>query len=169
MYNLQILRQFPFIYRWRSALLWRAFFTTAMVAVVLRALIDFCKSGRCGLFGKGGLIMFDVTADYVTYHLVDLPPVITLGVLGGILGSLYNFFLDKVLRLYNFINEYVLCTDVTSSLNNPYLHSLNCTYSILLIFQYQKYVICTVILDHLWKQITVNVQRTPNIHPLNHV
>ncbi|KAK3143559.1 hypothetical protein QOZ80_4AG0301830 [Eleusine coracana subsp. coracana] len=90
---------------WRSALLWRAFFTTAMVAVVLRALIDFCKSGNCGLFGKGGLIMFDVTADYVTYHLVDLPPVITLGVLGGILGSLYNFFLGKVLRLYNLINE----------------------------------------------------------------
>ncbi|KAL6844057.1 hypothetical protein ACP4OV_025730 [Aristida adscensionis] len=90
---------------WRSALLWRAFFTTAMVAVVLRALIDFCKSGKCGLFGKGGLIMFDVTADYVTYHLVDLPSVITLGVFGGILGSLYNFFLDKVLRLYNLINE----------------------------------------------------------------
>jgi len=79
-----------------------------MVAVVLRALIDFCKSGKCGLFGEGGLIMFDVTADYVTYHLVDLPPVITLGVFGGILGSLYNFFLDRVLRLYNLINEYVL-------------------------------------------------------------
>uniref|UniRef100_A0A0E0PET8 Chloride channel protein n=1 Tax=Oryza rufipogon TaxID=4529 RepID=A0A0E0PET8_ORYRU len=90
---------------WRSALLWRAFFTTAMVAVVLRALIDFCKSDKCGLFGKGGLIMFDVTSDYITYHLVDLPPVITLGVLGGVLGSLHNFFLDKVLRLYNFINE----------------------------------------------------------------
>ncbi|KAJ1273125.1 hypothetical protein BS78_06G256800 [Paspalum vaginatum] len=90
---------------WRSALLWRAFFTTAIVAVVLRALIDFCKSGKCGLFGTGGLIMFDVTADYVSYHLVDLPPVVTLGVFGGILGSLYNFLLDKVLRLYNFINE----------------------------------------------------------------
>uniref|UniRef100_A0A0E0PET9 Chloride channel protein n=1 Tax=Oryza rufipogon TaxID=4529 RepID=A0A0E0PET9_ORYRU len=81
---------------WRSALLWRAFFTTAMVAVVLRALIDFCKSDKCGLFGKGGLIMFDVTSDYITYHLVDLPPVITLGVLGGVLGSLHNFFLDKL-------------------------------------------------------------------------
>jgi hypothetical protein len=66
-----------------------------------------CQSGKCALFGKGGLIMFDVTADYVTYHLIDLPPVITLGVFGGILGSLYNFFLDKVLRLYNLINEYV--------------------------------------------------------------
>ncbi|XP_044326563.1 putative chloride channel-like protein CLC-g isoform X3 [Triticum aestivum] len=91
--------------RWRSALLWRAFFTTAVVAVVLRALIDICKRGRCGLFGKGGLIMFDVTSGYVNYHVIDLPPVITLAVFGGVLGSLYNFFLDKVLRLYNVINE----------------------------------------------------------------
>ncbi|KAI5010214.1 hypothetical protein ZWY2020_012351, partial [Hordeum vulgare] len=91
--------------RWRSALLWRAFFTTAVVAVVLRALIDICKRGRCGLFGKGGLIMFDVTSGYVNYHVIDLPPVITLAVFGGVLGSLYNFFLDKVLRLYNIINE----------------------------------------------------------------
>lgn len=89
---------------WRSALLWRAFFTTAVVAVVLRALIGFCKSGKCGLFGKGGLIMFDVTEASVSYHLVDLPPVIVLGVIGGILGSLYNFLLDKVLRIYIQIN-----------------------------------------------------------------
>ncbi|XP_043806511.1 putative chloride channel-like protein CLC-g isoform X2 [Manihot esculenta] len=62
---------------WRSSLLWRAFFTTAVVAIVLRALIDFCLSGKCGLFG----------------------------VTGGILGSLYNFLLDKVLRIYNLVNE----------------------------------------------------------------
>ncbi|PKA48859.1 Putative chloride channel-like protein CLC-g [Apostasia shenzhenica] len=90
---------------WRSALLWRAFFTTAVVAVVLRAFIDFCRSGKCGLFGKGGLIMFEVTADNVSYHLVDLPPVIVLGVLGGILGSSHNFILDKILRLYTHVNE----------------------------------------------------------------
>ncbi|URE24727.1 Chloride channel protein [Musa troglodytarum] len=42
---------------WRSALLWRTFFTTAVVAVVLRTFIYFCRSGNCGLFGKGGLIM----------------------------------------------------------------------------------------------------------------
>ncbi|XP_020683589.1 putative chloride channel-like protein CLC-g [Dendrobium catenatum] len=90
---------------WRSALLWRAFFTTAVVAVVLRAFIDFCKSGKCGLFGKGGLIMFDVTAANVAYHVADIPPVIVLGVIGGILGSFYNFLLRKVLRIYNHINE----------------------------------------------------------------
>lgn len=90
---------------WRSALLWRAFFATAVVAIVLRALIDVCRSGKCGLFGTGGLIMFDVYSANVSYHLADVPPVLLLGVIGGILGSIYNFLLDKVLRLYNLINE----------------------------------------------------------------
>ncbi|CAL9105226.1 putative chloride channel-like protein CLC-g isoform X1 [Musa acuminata AAA Group] len=90
---------------WRSALIWRAFFTTAVVAVTLRALIDICERGKCGLFGKGGLIMYDVTSDTVTYHIADLPPVILLGVIGGILGSLYNFLMLKVLRVCSLVNE----------------------------------------------------------------
>lgn len=85
--------------------MWRAFFTTAVVAIVLRALIDFCLSGKCGLFGKGGLIMFDVYSESISYHLVDVPPVLILGVIGGILGSLYNWLLSKVLRVYNIIYE----------------------------------------------------------------
>lgn len=91
--------------RWRSALLWRAFFTTAVIAIVLRALIDVCLSGKCGLFGTGGLIMFDVYSASVSYHIVDVPPVLLLGFVGGILGSLYNSLLTKVLRIYNLINE----------------------------------------------------------------
>ncbi|WOK95081.1 chloride channel-like protein CLC-g isoform X1 [Canna indica] len=90
---------------WRSALIWRAFFTTAVVAITLRALIDVCERGKCGLFGKGGLIMYDVTAENITYHVADLPPVILLGVIGGILGSLYNFLMLKVLRLFSIVNE----------------------------------------------------------------
>lgn len=96
------------LYRWRSALLWRTFFTTAVVAVVLRALIEFCRSGKCGLFGQGGLIMFDVNTATATYNTEDLLAVIFLGVIGGILGSLYNFLVDKVLRTYSIINEYVI-------------------------------------------------------------
>ncbi|XP_058181555.1 putative chloride channel-like protein CLC-g isoform X2 [Rhododendron vialii] len=88
---------------WRSALLWRAFFTTAVVAIVLRAFIDFCYSGKCGLFGTGGLIMYDVTSVNLPYHIGDVPPVLLLGVIGGILGSFYNFLLDKVLRIYNLV------------------------------------------------------------------
>ncbi|KAM0026330.1 putative CBS domain, chloride channel, voltage gated, chloride channel, core [Helianthus debilis subsp. tardiflorus] len=90
---------------WRSALLWRAFFSTATVAILLRGLTDTCLSGKCGLFGTGGLIMFDVSSVDITYHLEDVPPVLLLGVIGGIAGSLYNFLLGKVLRFYNLFNE----------------------------------------------------------------
>ncbi|MCL7035137.1 hypothetical protein MKW94_013355 [Papaver nudicaule] len=90
---------------WKSSLLWRTFFTTTVVAIVLRALIDVCNSGHCGLFGKGGLIMFDVTSASTAYHIADVPPVLILAVIGGLLGSLYNYLLDKVLRVYNVINE----------------------------------------------------------------
>lgn len=90
---------------WRSALLWRTFFTTAVVAVVLRAFMNYCNIGKCGLFGKGGLIMFDVSSVNITYHITDLLPVIVLGVIGGVFGGLYNYLLDKVLRVYNLINE----------------------------------------------------------------
>lgn len=73
--------------------------------MILRTLIDFCLNGLCGLFGKGGLIIFDTYSDFPAYHLGDLPPVLALAFLGGILGSLYNFLLNKVLRVYNLIHE----------------------------------------------------------------
>ncbi|PKA57167.1 Chloride channel protein CLC-c [Apostasia shenzhenica] len=90
---------------WRSALLWRTFFTTAVVAVVLRAFIDYCRSGNCGLFGKGGLIMFDVSSSVTTYSSADLVAVIVLGIIGGVFGGLYNFLVDRILRVYSIINE----------------------------------------------------------------
>lgn len=91
--------------RWRSALLWRTFFTTAVVAVVLRSLIGFCRSGKCGLFGEGGLIMFDINSTIPDYNMVDLLAVTLIGVIGGLLGSLYNYLVDKVVRTYSIINE----------------------------------------------------------------
>ncbi|GJN38414.1 hypothetical protein PR202_gb27451 [Eleusine coracana subsp. coracana] len=93
---------------WRSALIWRSFFTTAVVAVVLRLFIELCGTGKCGMFGKGGLIMYDVSTmfdDLMTYHLKDIPTVILIGVIGALLGGLYNFLMMKVLRVYNMINE----------------------------------------------------------------
>ncbi|KAG1331480.1 chloride channel protein CLC-b [Cocos nucifera] len=83
---------------WRSALLWRIFFSTAVVVVVLRGFIEYCDSGKCGLFGKGGLILFDVSSVSVTYHASDLLPVALIGIIGGVLGSLYNHLLHKILR-----------------------------------------------------------------------
>ncbi|MBA0687871.1 hypothetical protein Goari_005691 [Gossypium aridum] len=90
---------------WRSALLWRTFFTTAVVAIVLRGFIQLCSTGTCGLFGQGGLIMYDISAANVVYSTPDILAVILLGVIGGILGSLYNYLVDKVLRTYSIINE----------------------------------------------------------------
>ncbi|KAK4790796.1 hypothetical protein SAY86_031209 [Trapa natans] len=89
---------------WRSALLWRAFFTTAIVAVILRALIDVCLSGKCGPFGKGGLIMYDVTSTNVSYSISDVPAVLILGVVGGLLGAVFNFLMNKVLWVYSRVN-----------------------------------------------------------------
>ncbi|MBA0863653.1 hypothetical protein Goshw_024024 [Gossypium schwendimanii] len=90
---------------WRSALLWRTFFTTAVVAIVLRGFIQLCSTGTCGLFGQGGLIMYDISAANVVYSTPDILAVILLGVIGGILGSLYNYLVDKVLRTYSIIND----------------------------------------------------------------
>ncbi|KAL6840155.1 hypothetical protein ACP4OV_029965 [Aristida adscensionis] len=90
---------------WRSALLWRTFSTTAVVAMVLRSLIDYCRGGGCGLFGKGGLIMFDLSSRLPTYTVTDLIAVVLLGILGGLLGALFNFLVDRILRVYGLLNE----------------------------------------------------------------
>ncbi|KAE8706793.1 Chloride channel protein CLC-c [Hibiscus syriacus] len=80
---------------WRSALLWRTFFTTAVVAIALRGFIELCSTGNCGLFGEG-LIMYDISAAKVVYSAPDTLAVILLGVIGGFLGSLYNYLVDKL-------------------------------------------------------------------------
>lgn len=49
--------------------------------------------------------MFDVSGVSVRYHAVDLIPVAVIGVIGGILGSLYNYVLHQVLKVYNVINK----------------------------------------------------------------
>lgn len=72
---------------------------------MLRGFIELCHEGKCGLFGAGGLIMFDVSNVTVRYNVMDIIPVVIIGVIGGVLGSLYNYLLHKVLRLYNLINQ----------------------------------------------------------------
>lgn len=46
---------------WRSQLMWRVFFTSAIVAVVVRTAMGWCKSGNCGHFGSGGFIIWDIS------------------------------------------------------------------------------------------------------------
>ena len=78
----------------RPRLTWRAFFCTATVSVVLKALIHICSGDRCGAFGSGtgGFIIFDISEggqdDYKVYELI---PMALLGVTGGLLGALFNY------------------------------------------------------------------------------
>lgn len=72
---------------------------------MLRSLIEYCRSGNCGLFGKGGLIMFDVSSQVTSYTTMDLAAVVLLAIVGGLLGALFNFLLNRILRVYSYINE----------------------------------------------------------------
>ncbi|KAI5073275.1 hypothetical protein GOP47_0011288 [Adiantum capillus-veneris] len=85
---------------WRSSLLWRAFFTSATVAIALRVAVSNCDSSSCGVFGTGGSIMFDMGVVSTTTGLSELIPVVILGVVGGCLGSFFTFLSGKILRTY---------------------------------------------------------------------
>ncbi|RYR62410.1 hypothetical protein Ahy_A04g019962 isoform A [Arachis hypogaea] len=45
---------------WRNQLMWRVFFTSAIVAVVVRTAMGWCKNGNCGYFGSGRFIIWDI-------------------------------------------------------------------------------------------------------------
>ncbi|PSS01450.1 Chloride channel protein like [Actinidia chinensis var. chinensis] len=75
---------------WRSQLMWRVFFTSAIVAVVVRAAMGWCKSGNCGHFGSGGFIIWDVSGGQEDYSFEELLPMAVIGVIGGLLGALFN-------------------------------------------------------------------------------
>lgn len=49
--------------------------------------------------------MFDVSDVTVKYRVMDIIPVVVIGIIGGVLGSLYNYLLHKILRLYSLINQ----------------------------------------------------------------
>lgn len=50
--------------------------------------------------------MFDVSSATASYTIPDILAVLFLGTIGGIFGSIYNYLVDKVLRMYSIINEY---------------------------------------------------------------
>nr|GMD60193.1 chloride channel protein CLC-D [Ipomoea batatas] len=75
---------------WRSQLLWRVFFTSAIVAVVVRSAMGWCKSGKCGHFGSGGFIIWDISGGQDDYSVQELLPMAIIGVVGGLLGALFN-------------------------------------------------------------------------------
>ncbi|KAF5944603.1 hypothetical protein HYC85_018680 [Camellia sinensis] len=79
---------------WRSQLMWRVFFTSAIVAVVVRTAMGWCKSGKCGHFGSGGFIIWDISGVLFSgqedYSFEELLPMAVIGVIGGLLGALFN-------------------------------------------------------------------------------
>ncbi|CAI5514900.1 unnamed protein product [Closterium sp. Naga37s-1] len=76
---------------WRNSLIWRIFFTNAVVAMVLRACISLCEGDRCGgSFGSRGFILFDRSKSRTDFGLLEVVPAALLGVVGGLLGGLFN-------------------------------------------------------------------------------
>ncbi|XP_073137026.1 chloride channel protein CLC-d isoform X1 [Henckelia pumila] len=75
---------------WRSQLMWRVFFTSAIVAVVVRTAMGWCKSGKCGHFGSGGFIIWDISDGQEDYSFQEFLPMAVIGVIGGLLGALFN-------------------------------------------------------------------------------
>ncbi|KAL7220476.1 hypothetical protein ACSBR2_013372 [Camellia fascicularis] len=75
---------------WRSQLMWRVFFTSAIVAVVVRTAMRWCKSGKCGHFGSGGFIIWDISGGQEDYSFEELLPMAVIGVIGGLFGALFN-------------------------------------------------------------------------------
>ncbi|URE29195.1 chloride channel [Musa troglodytarum] len=76
--------------KWRSQLMWRVFFTSAVVAVVVRSAMSWCKSGKCGHFGSGGFIIWDIPNGQEDYSFQELLPMAIIGIISGILGALFN-------------------------------------------------------------------------------
>lgn len=86
---------------WTSSLLWIAFLTTAMVSVVLQTAISYCGDDSCGLFGSGGLIIYNIGNVSVGFGLVELVPVVILGFIGGFLGSLFTYINGKIVEFFS--------------------------------------------------------------------
>ncbi|KAF5829363.1 putative chloride channel protein CLC-d [Dunaliella salina] len=59
----------------------------AVVSVTVRALMKTCSADGCGVFGSGGLIIYEISEGQDNYEIYELIPVLLLGVIGGLLGS----------------------------------------------------------------------------------
>lgn len=73
----------------RPKLLWRCFFGNAVVHITLRALRTWCEDGGCGKFGKGGFIIFNIKEGQFDYSPYEIIPVILIGCIGGLLGTVF--------------------------------------------------------------------------------
>jgi H+/Cl- antiporter ClcA len=77
----------------------------AVVSVSVRVLMKMtCTQDSCGFFGSGGFIIFEVSEGQENFLISELLPVILLGVVGGLLGSV---FISLNARLVAWRREYL--------------------------------------------------------------
>ena len=59
------------------------FFTYVVVVVVVRTAMGWCKIGKCGHFGSGGFIIWDILDGQEDYSFEELLLMAIIGVIGG--------------------------------------------------------------------------------------
>jgi chloride channel 7 len=52
--------------------------------------MGWCTHNNCGHFGSGGFIVYEFYGGQEEYNFSELLPMALIGVIGGILGALYN-------------------------------------------------------------------------------
>lgn len=74
---------------WRPHLLWRCFFTCAVVVFLARPLTRICENGGCGFSARGQFIIYEITNPQSDFYLAELLPLLVIGVVGGLLGAAF--------------------------------------------------------------------------------
>ncbi|ETO34995.1 hypothetical protein RFI_02079 [Reticulomyxa filosa] len=83
---------------WQPGLTWRAFFAATVSNLVLQLLLG-CARGTCGSFSKNSLIDFQTSGSSLgTFGYKDLGFFLLIGVVGGIVGTLFNTINVRILR-----------------------------------------------------------------------
>eukprot|EP01084_Bolivina_argentea_P039972 73855_1 len=94
---------------WRPGLNWRAFFCAATSNFTVLAVLACLQNGNCGTLQKTGLIDFvgHPLSDIGVFDLVNLFCFIILGVIGGLIGALFNHINIALTKWRNkYINNY---------------------------------------------------------------
>lgn len=73
---------------WHQSLTWKLFFCSLVSTFTLNLILS-AYHGRPGELTYSGLLDFG-KFDFLTYQIVELPVFMLMGVIGGLLGALFN-------------------------------------------------------------------------------
>lgn len=121
---------------WNQALTWRTFFCSMIGAFVVNVLLSGVEFNNWGALSQPGLVNFGTFSQQKShgYTIVQIPFFIVLGIMGGLIGGLFNF-LNKRLTIFRQrhlkapsvrFTEALLVAFVTSTLSfvlSYYFHS----------------------------------------------